>query len=531
MREHRAALAVPDRPSFGLSFLEGPADAFLVEDSLPLAVLDREDVRIEVTTVAPRGRTGVVQLVRVVGRRAPLRLAPEWSGQPRLGRADYTQITEGGPLPHPPVAPRQGRDGAAVWIEDEALEAAVAFLVPGPIELRAGASGLLVVALAFGGRRADALAEVRALARDASESVGAEVRSRRALWTGLGLDREAAHPVRRGVAYALDCTASRISDRAVAIVTDHEILPLVWTRDAYYICRALLAAAPNEPAVRRAVEGFITWLFEVAERPEGAWPRASLETGGAKDVAFQLDQQLYPPLLVADHARLTRDPAPRERYDTACRETLERLLARRSAFGLVPTAETPADDPIRQPYHFSSHVLLWHVLRAFDHSAAEEIRAATLEHFVSEGRFAYAITGPRGEGARHYHDANDLPTVFAPGWGFCPADDPRWRATIAFAWSSENEGYFAGAFGGLGSLHTPRPWTLGDLQEIVVARVTAGPAREARSRERLAKVETWDGLLAEAYDEQTGAVAARHWFAWPAALRALLELDPMLTAP
>jgi len=235
--------------------------------------------------------------------------------------------------------------------------------------------------------------------------------------------------------------------------------------------------------------------------------------------------------LVADHARLTRDPSQRGRYDAACRETLERLLARRSAFGLVPTTETPADDPSRQPYHFSSHVLLWHVLRVFDHSAAEEVRGATLEHFVSNGRFAYAIAGPRGEGARHYHDANDLPTVFATGWGFCAADDPRWRATLAFAWSQENEGYFAGPFGGLGSLHTPRPWTLGDLQEMVVARVTADPAREARSRERLAKVETWDGLLAEAYDEATGMVAARHWFAWPAALRAMLELDPMLTAP
>ena len=403
--------------------------------------------------------------------------------------------------------------------------------MPGPIELRSGASGLLVVALAFGSGLDEALAEVRALARDTSEVAGVEVKSRRAFWTGVGLDREAAYPVRRGVAYALDCAASRISDRAVAIITDHEILPLVWTRDAYYICRALLAAAPNEPAVRSAVEGFIAWLFDVAERRDGAWPRASLETGRAKDVAFQLDQQLYPPLLVADHARLTRDPSHRGRYDAACRETLERLLARRSAFGLVPTTETPADDPSRQPYHFSSHVLLWHVLRVFDHSAAEEVRGATLEHFVSNGRFAYAIAGPRGEGARHYHDANDLPTVFATGWGFCAADDPRWRATLAFAWSQENEGYFAGPFGGLGSLHTPRPWTLGDLQEMVVARVTADPAREARSRERLAKVETWDGLLAEAYDEATGMVAARHWFAWPAALRAMLELDPMLTAP
>jgi meiotically up-regulated gene 157 (Mug157) protein len=197
----------------------------------------------------------------------------------------------------------------------------------------------------------------------------------------------------------------------------------------------------------------------------------------------------------------------------------------------VPTAETPADDPLRQPYHFSSHVLLWHVLKAFSHPAAEEIRAATLEHFGVEGRFAYAVTGPQGQGARHYHDANDLPTVFAPGWGFCTSDDPRWRATIAFGWSEANEGYFPGRFGGLGSLHTPRPWTLGDLQEIVVARVTGDRDRERRARDRLVSVETWDGLLAEAYDEATGAVAARHWFAWPAALRALLEREPMLTAP
>ena len=531
VREHRAALAAPDRPSFGLSLLEGQADAFLIEDSLPLAVHDRREARIEVTTVAPEGHPGVVQLISLAARRTPLHVVPEWTGQPRLGRADYTQITEGGPLPHPPVAPRHGRDGPILWIDDLALEAAVAFLVPGPIELRAGTSGQLVVALAFGASLDDALAEVRALSRDASEAAGAEVRSRRGLWTGIGLEGEAAFTVRRGVAYALDCAVSRITDRAVAIITDHEILPLVWTRDAYYVCRTLLAVAPNEPAVRSAVEGFIAWLFEVAERPEGAWPRASLETGRAKDIVFQLDQQLYPPLLVVDYARLTGDPGQRERYGAACLETLDRLLARRSTFGLVPTAETPADDPLRQPYHFSSHVLLWHVLRAYEHPAAEKVRAATLEHFVSEGRFAYAIAGPRGEGARHYHDANDLPTVFAPGWGFCAADDAHWRATIALAWSVENEGYFAGAFGGLGSLHTPRPWTLGDLQEIVVARVTGDRPREQRSRERLAKVETWDGLLAEAYDQNTGAVAARHWFAWPTALRALLERDPMLTAP
>ena len=221
VRRHRAALAAPDRPSFGLSLLEGHAEAFFLEDSFPLAVHDREDARIEVTTIAPNGRTGAVQVIRVVARQSPLRLLPEWTGDPRLGRADYTQITEGGPIPHPPVAPRHGRDGPIRWIDDDALEAAVAILVPELLEVRANASGLLVLALAFGRDTDQAIAEVRSLARDASDVIDREVRSRRALWTGLGLEREAAHPVRRGVAYALDCAASRITERAIAIITDH----------------------------------------------------------------------------------------------------------------------------------------------------------------------------------------------------------------------------------------------------------------------------------------------------------------------
>jgi hypothetical protein len=252
----------------------------------------------------------------------------------------------------------------------------------------------------------------------------------------------------------------------------------------------------------------------------------------SKDPAFQLDQQLFPLLLLEDHARLTGDAALRDAYAPTRGEVLEALLTRRTAFGLIATDETPADDPLGdQPYHFSSHVLLWRVLRDVDPRAAADVHSATRTGFTDSGRFAYAVRGARGDGARHYHDANDLPTVFAPAWGFCDADDRVWRATIEFAWSRANEGYFAGRLGGLGSLHTRHPWPLGDLQEVVVARVLADAERERRALGRLETVETWDGLLPEAYDETTGAVASRHWFAWPAALRALLALDPMLKAP
>ena len=272
-------------------------------------------------------------------------------------------------------------------------------------------------------------------------------------------------------------------------------------------------------------------LVEKAERPAGWWPRASLANGAAKDPAFQLDQQLFPFVLLDDHARLTGDSALRDRYVPIRDEMLRALLARRVPFGLIATDETPADDPLEQPFHFSSHVLLWRVLRDLDPAAAMEERAATLAGFTDSGRFAYAVRGARADGPRHYHDANDLPTVFAPTWGFCAPDDPTWRATIDFAWSTANDGYFPGSLGGLGSLHTPHPWPLGDLQEIVVARVLGDAAREQRCWTRLERVEMWDGLLPEAYDETTGAVASRHWFAWPVALRALLLLDPMLKAP
>jgi hypothetical protein len=341
----------------------------------------------------------------------------------------------------------------------------------------------------------------------------------------------AARPGRRGVSYAIDCASSRTGD-AIAVLADHEILPLVWTRDAYYVCRALLAVGPRDPLIAPLVEGFIRWTFEAAETVDGWWPRALLASGAAKDPAFQLDQQLFPLLLIADHARLTGDVSLRERYAGSCSNVIDRLLAARTPFGLIATAETPADDPLVQPFHFSSHVLLWRVLVAFGRDVhAAEVRDATLRHFASEGRFAYAIAGPDAANARHYHDANDFPTVFAPGWGFCSVDDPRWRETIDFAWSIANEGYFAGTLAGLGSVHTPHPWPLGDLQEIVVARATGDTARERRARGRLAQVETWDGMLPEAYDETSGAVASRHWFAWPAALRALLEREGMLAAP
>ncbi|HEV8670672.1 MAG TPA: glycoside hydrolase family 125 protein [Candidatus Limnocylindria bacterium] len=533
VRAYRAGLAARSRKGFGLALLlPGEAEAFLVEDALPLAVLDHAgDARLEVVTLAPRGRRGAVQIVRVAARDTAIGVEIEWHGKARLARAAYTQLTPGGALPVVPSNATSGEDGQLIWFDDRDLGASAAIALPSPANVPAGMSLPFVVAIAIGQTLDEAVSEAIALAGEGHDLVGAEVRERRAWWLGLRRTAESDRAIRRATAYALDCAAARAGDDLVAVLADHEILPLVWTRDAYYVCRILLALAPHDERVRAVVDGFLRWLFEAAERPAGWWPRASLANGTAKDPVFQLDQQLYPFLLLEDHARLTGDAAPADRYAARRGEILRALLARRTPFGLIAADETPADDPSEQPFHFSSHVLLWRVLRDLDPAAAAEVRAATRAGFIESGRFAYAVRGPRAEGARHYHDANDFPTAFAPAWGFCGADDPVWRATIDFAWSVANAGYFAGPLGGLGSLHTRHPWPLGDLQEIVVARVLGDAARERRASERLERVETWDGMLPEAYDETTGEVASRHHFAWPAALRALLALDRMLKAP
>lgn len=523
VRRYRAALADPARRGFGLAALGAPASVALLEASFPVAVHDLAGSRVEVVTFAPPGRRGAVQVARIAGRGPVPELA--WSGTMRLGRAAYTQLTEGGPLPGIEERQERGGDGRAIWLVADALGAAVAVALPDPTR----ASEALVTAIAFGADRADATREASELARDGALLLDESVAARRAVWAGADLGPSRGAVARRAVAYALDCASSAVGDGCVAVLADHVLLPLVWTRDAYYVCRALLTLAPREGAVIGAA--FLRWCFETADRPDGWWPRASLASGAAKDRSFQLDQQLYPLLLLDDHARLSGDDRLLRRYAAERDRILDALLARRSPFGLIATSETPADDPIDAPFHFSSHVLLWRVLRDLDPARADAVRRAVLGCFVADGRFAYAVRGPAGLGAHDYHDANDLPTVFAPGWGFCTAGDPVWRSTIAFAWSGGHAAHFSGRYGGLGSVHTPHPWPLGDLQELVVARTLGDRARAAAAGARLRRVAMWDEMLPEAYDQETAAAASRHWFAWPLLLWAFLDHDATATAP
>jgi meiotically up-regulated gene 157 (Mug157) protein len=272
------------------------------------------------------------------------------------------------------------------------------------------------------------------------------------------------------------------------------------------------------------VRRHLLWMFEQAERPEGLWARCYMANGKIKDNAFQLDQQLFPLLELAEYVQKTGDQDTLRRLQGHIAPLIEGLIQRKANEAMLfPTDETPADDPVGLPYHLSSHILFWHVLNQLDAAGfagdwaamAAQLRGDVDRVFIAEykGQRMYAYAADARGNFRFYHDANDLPLALAPAWGFVAADDPIWGATIQFAFSSDNsEGFYDGR---LGSVHTPAPWPLGDIQQLIVARAIGDTELERLIQTRLRSTAQWDGALPEAYEAVTGRLVSRHWFAWP----------------
>ncbi len=351
---------------------------------------------------------------------------------------------------------------------------------------------------------------------------------------------------RRAAIYTRGCTALKVSGTERAILADHRILPLSWTRDAYWQARLLLSTwsrgGHNED--EQIVADHLRWLFLRCERPDGRWVRSHHADGRPKDRPVQSDQQMYPLLELADYARATgRLPQlpPEENWSDLVGDAWEVNLQNLDEdLGLVATDENPADDVPTNPYLLSDQVLLWHTATELARLAskvgldpaevtavADRIREAFLAHFRIEGplgeMWAYSVNG-RG-GIERYMDANDLPAALAPLWGFVPPDDKHWQTTMRFAFDRENPGFVEGPMGGLGSRHTPGTWTLGDIMGWAGFGLMEEDERSEAALERLVRSAFTDGMLPEAYDPEGSGQAVRHWFAWPGAALAALLLD------
>jgi hypothetical protein len=339
----------------------------------------------------------------------------------------------------------------------------------------------------------------------------------------------------RALTYVRGCTALWTGPGERVILTDHRILPLSWTRDAYWQALALLAA--DGPGDRERVADHLRWLFRRCERPDGRWVRSHHANGRRKDLAIQADQQVYPLIELADHWRLTGALPD----GVAWADEIDRVWGTVRADldaggGLVASAENAADDPAQAPFIAASQIVIWYAAaRLAELAAAARIRpssgslqndAAAIRHafdraFGTGGPWPYAVDGSLTRIA--YHDANDLPVALAPLWGFCAPDDAGWRATMSFGWSDRNPAWVDGAGGGLGSAHTPGPWTLGYVQAWAAAAALGDARGMATAAARLDGVAFPDGMLPEAHATD-GEERIRHWFAWPGAAWAALQL-------
>lgn len=420
-------------------------------------------------------------------------------------------------------------DGAIARLAADGLPAAVAVTVTGrPVAWRVGAE-TLTATLAWPATE-DAIsfvieAGIEPLPPAAATRVGNPIGRR-------GRDRLTD----RALAYIRGCTALRVAVDERAILTDHRILPLSWTRDAYWQALALLAA--DMPGDRERVADHLRWLWRRCERPDGRWVRSHHASGPRKDLAFQADQQLYPIIELADYWRLTRSLPAGVDWDAAVAGAWRAAMEEVDPdTGLLASAENAADDPAVAPFIGASQILLWYAaLRlaelaatsglALDvaglRSTATSVRRGFDAHIGTHGGpWSYAVDG---HGRRiAYHDANDLPVALAPMWGFCDPTDAGWGATMAFAFSDDNPGWFAGARPGLGSAHTPGPWALGDIQAWIRARIDGDDAAAATALARLEEVSFTDGMLPEAYGAGDD-LRIRHWFGWPGATLAALRL-------
>jgi uncharacterized protein len=506
---------------------------------------------------AAADRPAVLQrhLLRAGPDLRPRRLTLVVSG--RLERPPFAEITEVSPLPPLPTQASRTADGMALGVVEPEL--------PAVARLRVGLSGGATT-----GWRVDAdaarlpiswdprqdptlvLTVTCALAPDhpplPQESPQRESSPPQPepMASGLHLParrrRDLARLIEGTLRYVLGCTALTVAPGERCILADHRLLPLSWTRDAYYQALLLLAARHIEPRGLVVVGEHLRWLWGRCDRGTNGWMRSHLPNGAVKDRAFQADQQLYPVLELLDYrdaaGRWPRTPAGSADWGRLVAEAW-RALPVHPDLGLVAGDENPADDPAGLPYLLSTQILLWHTatrlaaragelgireLRLTDH--ADSVRAAIRDRFARPGPFgtqwAYETDGHRRH--RLYHDANDLPTALAPLWGLCPPEDAAWAATMRFAFDPANPGWSPGRWGGLGSVHTAGTWPLGEVQEWVAASLLGDTDRADDVLGRLLAVAAPDGLLPETHDSDTGAWRARHWFAWPSAVLAALAL-------
>lgn len=463
----------------------------------------------------------------------------------RLQRPPYAEITDIAPPPPIPQDTAVDSDEAVLTLRSAALGATATVTATspdGPVSWTQAGDGFYCCTPA--GRTAGQVS----LTVDVQADGGPRVPRGGTRVVPVLAGDLATRTTRAAQAYALGCCALDVGEGLTCVITDHRLLPLSWTRDAYFTVLPLLLQGDPDSAEEQVLRQHLNWLFGPA-RADGPWMRSHLTGGQVKDPGLQADQQLYPVLELVDYRRrFGRWPSPDlAHWQHGIRAALDDLVVS-AATGLLVSEENPADDRAEYPHNFSTQVLFSEVLGRLGDVADElgldgaelsrramEVREQTKALFRVHGPYgrpAYAYETDGDGSHRLYADANDLPTALAAAWGFCSPDDHAWRVTMEAAFDPNGPHAVEGPLGGLGSRHTAGVWALGLVQELIYARAVGDAERQQRVLGVLEELVSEDGMLPETADPTSGQWLSRHWFAWPgAALACVLTSSDLRPVP
>ncbi|HEY0187234.1 MAG TPA: glycoside hydrolase family 125 protein [Cellulomonas sp.] len=394
-------------------------------------------------------------------------------------------------------------------------------------------------------------------------------------------------------------TARRLADGTTFVLTGD--IPAMWLRDSSAQVRPFLALADRSAATRDLIEGLIArqaafirtdpYANAFNAAPDGAGHRGDLTelSPWVWERKYEIDSLAYPLQLAFMYWRATgrtgwcdarfheaarivvdvwtveqdhdaRSPYRFERPDAPVpTDTLSRdgRGPRHAPTGMTWAGFRPSDDACTYPYHVPGNAMATVALAqlaAIAHdllgdgeladratALADRIRAGMAEHALVEvpgrGRvWAYEVDGLGGQVLMD--DANVPSLLSLPMIGFCPVDDPVYRATRELVLSPTNPYFVAGsAAAGIGSPHTP-PGTVWPIALAVQGITSRDEAERAELLATLLATDAGTGLMHESFDADDPTRYTRPWFSWANATFCELVLDmaglpvsPLAAAP
>lgn len=188
--------------------------------------------------------------------------------------------------------------------------------------------------------------------------------------------------------------------------------------------------------------------------------------------------------------------------------------------GLYSTELNPSDDPVLYPYLTYDNVLVY---KAYDFAKrnslididkAKSIKESIMKHCIIQSdedlsMFAWAVDE---NGNKELYDDPPGSLILLPYYRFCENDDLILKNTYDFIYSPKNKYFYKSITGNsVGCEHTPYPWLIGILNEILSFK-TKGRL------EQLSDLKLDNGFACESFDLNTGQVLTGEAFATCAGL-------------